>query len=93
MIGISLISLLSVGMYRFIVNHDWSEWFFIWIICKYGDMFAEVGILVIIFGKAYLLLISINSPLLAGVYGILCCIHLVRACVLLNIKLYCRNRF
>ena len=36
---------------------------------------------------------SVRSPPLAGVYGILCCMHLVSACVLLNISLYCGNRF
>ena len=36
---------------------------------------------------------SIRSPPLAGIYGILCCIHLVSACVLLNINLYWGNKF
>ena len=44
-------------------------------------------------GYAYFLFMSVRSPPLAGVYGILCCIHLVSACVLLNISLYCGNRF
>ncbi len=44
-------------------------------------------------GYAYFLFMSVRSPPLAGVYGILCCIHLVSACVLLNISLYCGNKF
>ena len=36
---------------------------------------------------------SVRSPPLAGVYGILCWMHLVSAWVLLNINLYCGNRF
>ena len=39
-------------------------------------------------GKAYLLFISISSPPLRGVYGILCCILLVSKCVLLRMSLY-----
>jgi hypothetical protein len=35
----------------------------------------------------------VRSPSLAGVYDILCCINLVRACVLLKISLYYGNRF
>ena len=56
-------------------------------------MAVGVGILVMLPGYAYFLLISLSRPPLAGVYGILCCIHLVSACVLLNISLYCGNRF
>ena len=44
-------------------------------------------------GYAYLVFISVSSPPLPGVYGILCCIHLVKACVLLNISLYWGKRF
>ena len=49
--------------------------------------------MVIFPGYAYFWLISVRRPPLAGVYGILCCIHLVNACVLLNISLYCGNRY
>ena len=44
-------------------------------------------------GYAYFLSMSARSPPLAGVHGILCCMHLVSACVLLKISLYCGNRF
>ena len=44
-------------------------------------------------GYAYFWSINLRSPPLAGVYVILCCIHLVSACVLLNVNLYCGNRF
>ena len=63
------------------------------IICKYGDIAVGVGILVMLPGYAYSLFMSVRSPPLAGIYGILCCMHLVNACVLLNINLYCGNRF
>ena len=76
-----------------IISHGCRGWLFIFIICKYGDIAAGVGILVMLPGYAYDLFMSVRSPPLAGVYGILCCIHLVNVCVLLNISLYCGNRF
>ena len=44
-------------------------------------------------GYLYFWLMSVRRPPLAGVYGILCCMHLVRECVLLNISLYCGYNF
>ena len=88
MIGISLKSSLWDGMYICIISQDCNGWFFICIICRYGDMFIGDGILVMLPGKAYLLFISARSPPLAGVYGILCCILLVKKCVLLKMSLY-----
>ena len=76
-----------------IINHGCRGWLFISIICKYGDISTGVGILVMLPGYAYDLFISVRRPPLAGVYGLLCCMHLVNACVLLNISLYCGNRF
>jgi hypothetical protein len=67
--------------------------FCICIICKYGEISAGVGILMIFLGYAYLLFIRVRSPPLAGVYVIRCCIHRVRACVLLKISLYYGNKF
>ena len=67
--------------------------FFIFIICRYEDILAGVGILVIFSGKVYLLCISVSRPPLLGVYGILCCVHLVRVCMLLKMSLYSGNRF
>ena len=75
------------------INHGCSGVFCICIICRYGEISAGVGILVIFPGYAYLLFINVRSPPLVGVYGILCCIHLVSACVLLKISLYSGNRF
>ena len=75
------------------INHGCRGVFSICIICKYGEISAGVGILLIFLGYAYLLFIRVKSPPLAGVYGIPCCIHLVRACVLLKINLYSRNKF
>ena len=63
------------------------------IICRYGEFSTGVGILVRFLGYAYLLFIRVRSPPLVGLYGILCCIHLVKACVLLKISLYSGNRF
>jgi hypothetical protein len=76
-----------------IISHGCRGWLFISITCRYGEMLARVGILVMLPGYAYVLFMSIRSLPLAGVYGILCCIHLVSACVLLNISLYRGNRF
>ena len=86
-IGISLISSSCDGMYMCINNYGCKGWLFISNICRYGDIAAEVGSLVMLPGYAYILFMSVRSPPLAGVYGILCCIHFVNACVLLNISL------
>ena len=75
------------------MSHGCSGWFFISIICKYGEISAGVGILEMFPGYAYFLSMSVRSPPLAGVYGILCCIHLVSACVLLKISLCFGNKF
>ena len=81
------------GIYICRISHGRRGVFCICIICKYGEISAGVGILVIFPGYAYLLFIRVRSPPLAGVYGILCCIHRVRACVLLKISLYSGNKF
>ena len=87
-VGINLISSSWDGIYMCIISHDCSGWLFISIICRYGDISAGVGIFVMFPGYAYILFMSVRSPPLAGVYGILCCMHLVNACVLLNINFY-----
>lgn len=76
-----------------IISHDCRGWFLISITCRYGEITAGVGIFVMLPGYAYFLLINVSSPPLAGIYGILCCMHRVSAWVLLNISLYCGNRF
>ena len=76
-----------------IISHGCRGWLFIFIICRYDDIAVGVGILLMLPGYACFLFMSVRSPPLAGVYGILCCIHLVNACILLNISLYCGNRF
>lgn len=76
-----------------IFSHVCNGLLSILIICRYGDISLGVGILVILPGYAYFWCISVRRPPLAGVYGILCCMHLVRACVLLKINLYFGNRF
>ena len=75
------------------ISHGCSGVFCICIICRYGEISVGVGILVMLPGYAYLLFIRVRSPPLAGVYGILCCMHLVNAWVLLKISLYSGNRF
>ena len=92
-VGICRISSSCDGIYMCVIDHDCSGWLFISIICRYGDIVAGVGIFVILPGYAYVLCMNVKSPPLAGVYGLLCCIHLVSACVLLNISLYYGNRF
>ncbi len=89
----SQISSRCVGIYMCMISHGKSGWLFIFIICKYGDILDGVGILVTFPGKAYLLCINVSSPPRLGVYGILCCIHLVRLRVLLKMSLYSGNRF
>ena len=86
-IGMYLVSSVCVGIYMCINSHGDSGWFFIAIICKYGDISAGVCIFVTLPGYAYFLLMSVSSPPLVGVYCHRCCIHLVSACVLLNISL------
>ena len=80
-------------IYMCMISHGKSGWLFIFIICKYGDMLAGVGILLTFPGKAYLLCISVSRPPLLGLYGILCCMHLVKVCVLLKMSLYSGNKF
>ena len=63
------------------------------IICKYGEISAGVGILVMFPGYAYFLSMRVSRPPLVGVYCLRCCIQLVRVCVLLNISLLLGNRF
>ena len=83
-IGMYLISSICVGMYMCIISQGCNGWFCIVIICKYGEISAGVGILVIFPGYAYFLSMSVSRPPLVGVYCLLCCIQLVRLCVLLN---------
>ena len=42
-------------IYMCMINHGMSGWLFIFIICKYGEMFVGVGILVTFPAAAYLL--------------------------------------
>ena len=76
-----------------IISHGCSGLFFICIVCRYGDMFAGDGIFVMFPINAYLWFMSVSRSPLAGVYGILCWIHLVSACLLLKISLYYGKRF
>ena len=41
------------GMYICINSHGWSGLFFMWMICRYGDMLAGEGILVMFPWNAY----------------------------------------
>ena len=82
-----------VGIYICIISQGISGWLFIFIICRYGEILDGVGILETFPGNAYLLWMSVSKPPLPGVYGIRCCMHLVRACVLLKMSLKSGNRF
>ena len=53
--GMRWVSSMCVGIYMCMINHGRSGWLFIFIICKYGDMFAGVGILVTFPVNAYFL--------------------------------------
>ena len=44
-------------------------------------------------GNVYFWCINVSNLPLGGIYGVLCCMLLVRACVLLKINLYCENSF
>ena len=92
-IGMSLMSSTCVGIYMCIISHGCRGWFLIVIICKYGEISAGVGILVMFPGYAYSLFMSVSSPPLVGVYCLLCCMQLVSVCVLLNINLWSGNKF
>ena len=41
------------GMYRRSMSHGCSGWFFMCIICRYGEMFTCDGIFVMFLGNAY----------------------------------------
>ncbi len=56
-----------VGIYMCIISQGVSGWLFIFITCRYGEMFAGVGILVTFPGNAYLWWISVSRPPLPGV--------------------------
>ena len=62
MLKMSWISSRCVGMYMWMISHGCSGWLFIRIIWRCGEIFAGVGILVMLPGKAYLLCMSVSSP-------------------------------
>ena len=74
-----VISFLSCGMrytfsrcvdiYMCMISQGISGWLFNLIICRYGEIFTGVGILVIFLGNAYFLLINVSRPPLPGVIG------------------------
>ena len=53
MVGISLISSMCDSMYRCNISHDCNGWFFMYKICKYGEIFVGDGIFVIFLGIVY----------------------------------------
>ena len=53
--GMKHVSSKRVGIYMCMISQDSSGWLFIFIICRYGEMFASVGIFVTFPGNAYLL--------------------------------------
>ena len=56
-----------VGIYICIISHGISGWLFIFIICRYGEIFTGVGILVTFPGNEYFLWINVSRPPLPGV--------------------------
>ena len=88
-VGMWMMSSISVGMYRCIRKYGVSRRLVIFIICKYGEISLVVGILVILPRNAYFWCIRLNRPPLGLLYGW----PLVQRCwifvfVLLNIILY-----
>ena len=65
--GMRHVSSRCVGIYMCIISQGRSGWFFIFIICIYGEMFAGVGIFATFPGNAYLIWISVSRPPLPGV--------------------------
>ena len=51
-IGMYLISSICVGIYMCIISQGCKGWFFMVIICRYGEISAGVGILVMFPGYA-----------------------------------------
>jgi hypothetical protein len=90
--GIRLTSSLWIGIYRCIRKNAGRGWFVILMICRYGEIFVVVGILVIFPGNAYCWCIKVSKPPLGLLYG---CPWVRRVwvgvIVLLNIILYCGN--
>ena len=60
--GIRHVFVKCVDIYMCIINHSSEGWLLILIICKYGEIFAGVGNLVIFSRNAYLLWISVSRP-------------------------------
>ena len=55
-------SSMCVGIYMCMISQGISGWLFILIICRYGEIFTGVEILVIFPGNAYFLWISVCRP-------------------------------
>ena len=55
-----------VGIYMWMINQGSSGWLFILIICRYGEIFAGVGIFVTFPRNAYFLWIRVSRPPLPG---------------------------
>jgi hypothetical protein len=64
-----MMSSMCVGIYRYIRKYGVSRRLVILIICKYGEISAVVGILVILPGNAYFWCIRVNRPPLGLLYG------------------------
>jgi hypothetical protein len=61
--GIKVMSSVWVGMYMCIRKNVERGWFVILMICRYGEMFVVVGILLMFPGNAYCWYIRISRPL------------------------------
>ena len=65
--GMRHVSSKCVGIYICRISQGVRGWLFIFIICRYGEMLAGVGILLTFPGNAYLLWINVSRPPLPGV--------------------------
>ena len=61
------VSSKCVGIYMCMISQGVSGWLLILITCRYGEIFAGVGILVTFPGNAYFLWISVSKPPRPGV--------------------------
>lgn len=71
------------GMYKCsnIINHGCSDSLLIFVICRFGENYAQVRILMMFLGYVYCHFRNVTNPFLASVYCILYCKHLVNVCV------------
>ena len=61
------VSSKCIGIYMCMISQGISGWLFILMICRYGEIFVGVGILVTFPGNAYFAWINVSRPPRPGV--------------------------